>query len=286
MIEPGLVLACPVEHLGDPVHTFEQALDRDRVGTVLQVDVGQLVIGDRERLGGAGIEELAPLLDPHPHQPGFAQDAVDVDRLAHRHDAVFRHDDDPRAIPIGRGDQLAAQLIDLPQIGGDARVVGVGPVFLQAIVQVRQVAQGHRRPAALSHMFGRAGDPARGIEVGAGTPELEQGKRPEEAVELVVQLGRLGIVVRDLAPVGGIHRSRRGADVRCPVHVVPPEHVGAGERRITSPARLPQLLAADQAVGLLPQRHLRDDRESTSHWPRCHARAAGCRSAASIARCR
>ena len=163
---------------------------------------------------------------------------------------------DARAVALGRRDQLAAQPVDLPQIGGDPRVVGVGAVFLQAIVEMRQVAQRKRRPTALSHMPCRPGDPARGIEVGARPPELEQGKRAEKAVELVVQLGRLGIVVGDLAAVGGVHRPRRGADVRCPVHVVPPEHVGAGERRIAPPARLPQLLPGHQAVGLLPQRHL------------------------------
>ena len=164
--------------------------------------------------------------------------------------------------------------VDLPQVRGDARIVRVGPELLQAVVEMRQVAQRERRPAAAPDMLRRPRDPARRFDVGARPPELEQRERAEQPVELVAQLRRLGVVVGDLAAVGGIHRPRRGAHVRRAVHVVPPEHVGAGEGRIAAPAGLPDLLARRPAGSTAATARPRPDRESTSRWRRRRGRAA------------
>ena len=124
---------------------------------------------------------------------------------------------------------------------------------LQVVVEVRQVAERERRLARGAHVHRGARDPLAGGDVGGRPPELEQREWSEPGVELVVQIGRLGIVIRDLAAVRRIHRPRRRAPVGRGVHVVPPEHLGAGEVRVAPLAGLPDLLAGDQAVRLAPQ---------------------------------
>src|SRR5260370_40522549 len=50
-------------------------------------------------------------------------------------------------------------------------------------------------------------------------------------------------------------------------HVVPPEHVGAGESGITLLAGLPNLLATDKSIGLAPQKdfHLIAEQPAVGH---------------------
>ena len=103
---------------------------------------------------------------------------------------------------------------------------------LQVVVEVRQVAERQGRLAGLHDVAGRVADPLAGGDVGHRAPELEQGEHAELGAELVAQLRGMGVVVGDLAAVGGIHRARRRAPVRRGVHVVPPEHLGAGEVRV------------------------------------------------------
>ncbi len=101
-------------------------------------------------------------------------------------------------------------------------------------------------------------DPARGGDRRRRTPELEQRKRAELVRELVAQLERLRVAVRQLAAVGLVDRPRRDADVVRGRHVVPPEQIGAGEGRVAPLARLPDLLAGDQPVRLPPQPDLHE----------------------------
>ena len=68
----------------------------------------------------------------------------------------------------------------------------------------------------------------------AGPQKWNNGNCAELGVELVAQARRVGVDVGELATVGRIHRTRRHRPVRARIHVVPPEQVGAGERRIAS----------------------------------------------------
>jgi hypothetical protein len=62
--------------------------------------VGDLVVGDREGLGGAGVEELQTELGPDLDQPGLAEGTVHVDGAGHGRDAVLGQHDDPCAVPL------------------------------------------------------------------------------------------------------------------------------------------------------------------------------------------
>ena len=130
------------------------------------------------------------------------------------------------------------------------------PEALQVVVEVRQVDERQRRPLLPEDAQRAATDPARRLDVGGRPPEAEQRKLAELAVELVAQAGRLRVDVGQLAAVGRVHRARRHRPVGRRVHVVPPEQLGAGERRVAPLRRLPHLLAVHQPVRLPPQPHL------------------------------
>ena len=99
-------------------------------------------------------------------------------------------------------------------------------------------------------------NPAARNNRGHGPPEIEQREWSEKGVQLVVKRGRLRIVIRDLAAIRWIHRPWCRAEIDGGVHVVPPEHVGAGESCVTASADLPNLFAADEPVGLPPEPNL------------------------------
>ena len=66
MIEAGRALALRVEHALDAGQPLEQPLDLGDALGLADVDVRDLVVGDRERLRGAGVEQLAPELAGGP----------------------------------------------------------------------------------------------------------------------------------------------------------------------------------------------------------------------------
>src|SRR5262245_65901959 len=101
------------------------------------------------------------------------------------------------------------------------------------------------------------GDPAARGDACRRTPEGKQREFPQPPVEFVAQFGGLGVMIRDLSPVGWIHRPWRGAEIHAGIHIVPPEHVGTGEPRIAPFARFPDLLAGNQPVRLAPKPYLR-----------------------------
>ena len=183
-------------------------------------------------------------------------------------------------------DQLAGDGVDVAQILGQAGIVRVGSPLLQAVVEMRQVAERQRRLPRAADVQRGARDPAARLDRGHRPPEAEQREGAERAVELVAQLGRLGIVVRNLAPVGRIHRPRRRADVDGGIHIVPPEHVGAGEGGVASACPPPRPSRPRSDGWIAAKATLRPARGSTSRWPRRHGRREGGRSAASTARCR
>ena len=98
----------------------------------------------------------------------------------------------------------------------------------------------------------------------AGPQNSNSGKGPSAAVQLVAQVRGRRVAVRQLAAVRLVDRPRRHADVVARPHVVPPEQVGAGEGRVALLARLPNLLAGDQAVRLAPEPDLHEVPEQPS----------------------
>ena len=188
-------------------------------------------------------------------QPRFAQYAVDVDRPAHARDPVLREHDDARAVLLDVLDQLPANRVDRAEIARQLRIARAEP--LEVVVEVRQVDERERRVPRVVEVQRAVGDPARRRDVGARTPVVEQREDAELRVQLVAQRHRLRVDVGDLAPVGGIHRARRDGVVRAAVHVVPPEELRAGEARVGAARRVPDLLAGDEVVRLLPEPHLR-----------------------------
>ena len=97
---------------------------------MLQINVGQLVIGKREGARGAGIDDLPTHLHAKAKEAGLPQRPIDVDRALDGHDAVFRDDDHLVAVAIGRLDQPAGQFVDFAQILAQARIGGVRSPFL------------------------------------------------------------------------------------------------------------------------------------------------------------
>ncbi len=233
----------------DPPDLFDQV-------RLCDVDVGDLMIGHRERIRLRKIEQLAAVLDAHAQELGLAQRAVHVDRGRDRRDAVFGQNDDARAVALGVRNQLARDGIDLREAPVDASILRAEP--LQVVVEVRKVDERQGGRAGAADMQRGIRDPLRGGDRRCRPPKLEQGKRAELAGELVAQLQRLRVAVRQLAAVRLVDRPRRDADVVRGGHVVPPEQIGGGERRIASLAGLPDLLAGHQPVGLPPQPDLHE----------------------------
>jgi len=205
-----------------------------------------LVIGERERIGRTGIQLLAADLVAHAQPAGLAQCAIDVHRIGNLRDAVFRQGDDVRAGTLRHFDQFAADVIHELHVPGNVRMVGTEA--LQVVIEVRQVDECQRRAVFLEHLLRAAPDPFRRRDVGCRAPELEKRKLANGGLQLVAQFRRIGIDIGKLAPVGGIHRPRRGRDVGRGIHVVPPEHLGAGERRVAALCRFPDFFAFHQPV--------------------------------------
>ena len=187
--------------------------------------------------------------------PASRSALFDVHGSADGGDAVLGEHDDACAVLLGVLDQLTADRVDRAEVARELRVVG--PEALQVVVEVREIDERERRLPRVVDVLRAVGDPARRRDVGARAPVVEQGKDPELRIELVAQRHRLRVHVRDLAPVGGIHRARRDGVVRAAVHVVPPEQLRAGEGWVGAARLVPDLVTGDEMVRLLPEPHLR-----------------------------
>ena len=168
---------------------------------------------------------------------------------------ILRQDHDLNAATFIEGDELSAQLVDLQDVGSGRR--RTRPDSLEVVVQVRKIDQRQRRRELLFDVFGGFGNPPGRFDCGLWSPEAEERERAELCLQLVAQAPGRGIDVRNLPAVGGIHRPRRGAEVRGRIHVVPPEQVRARERRIDRSRVLPDLLRLHEPVRLLPELDLR-----------------------------
>ena len=121
-----------------------------------------------------------------------------------------------------------------------------------------QIHERQRRALTLENAQRAATDPAGGLDVGRGSPEAEQRELPQLALQFVAKLRRMRVDIGQLATVGRIHGARRYRKIGRRVHVVPPEELGAGERRVATLRCIPELLAADQVIGLAPKPDFRE----------------------------
>ena len=97
-----------VEHGFDAARLLDQGADFVRLRRVVDVDVRHLVIGDRERRAGPGIDHLVAELVADRQQPVLSQDAIEVDRRGDVAQSVLREHDHLRAVRLVVPNQIAA----------------------------------------------------------------------------------------------------------------------------------------------------------------------------------
>src|SRR6516225_1122699 len=110
---------------------------------------------------------------------------------------------------------------------------------------MRKVGEGQSWVGLRHHEFACVCNPARGGDRGPWSPKLEQGEWAKPLRQLIPQLTWHRVAIGQLATIRLVDRARGGAEIMARRHVVPPEHVGAGESGVTPLAGLPNLLATD-----------------------------------------
>ena len=225
-----------------------------------------LVIRQRESARRHRVEQLATVLFADHQQARIAQGPVDVNGTIDRGDAVFGEDHDGPAGRARRVGKIARNRVDIGQRLPNRRMIPVRTEALQVIVKMRKIGERQRRIVLGHDQLGGFRNPARRGDRGGRPPELEQGKRAETFGQPLAQFSGHGVAIGKLAAVGLVDRSRRRAPIVVGRHIVPPEHVGAGEAAVARLAGLPDLLAADQPVGLTPEQdfHLVAEQPSIS----------------------
>ena len=213
------------------------------------------MVRDRKGLRGPGVEQFTAELLADGEQFRAPQRAIDMDRAVHGRHAVFREHDDASAIPLRVRNDLAADAIHGSEVGCDRGMVR--PDALQTVIQMRQIDQRERRLAGLAHVDCGSRDPFARRNRCGWPPEGEQRERTEQFRQFIPQFGGRRIAVRQLAAVRAVDWARGDAEVRARIHIVPPEHVGAGEVRVARLCGVPHLFAADERVRLTPEPDLR-----------------------------
>ena len=171
--------------------------------------------------------------------------------LADIRNAIFRQHQHLRTLLFVVLDQVAAHVVNLPEVGGD--LSEVLPEFLQTIIQMGQInkRQGWVMPFINQHR--RIGNPARRNDVGPRPPKLKQRKCAEFRLQPVAEVGRLAVAVGHFAAIGEVLGAGRYRKVCRRVHVIPPKHLGNGEVRVDLSGSIPYFLALHQVVRLLPE---------------------------------
>ena len=126
-----------IEHVLDSWRLLEERTDLVKPGRVVDVDMRDLMVGDGERRARAGVEHFEAELFANGDETLLPQHAVDVHGRRHVAQAVLRQDDDLNATSLEEGDEIAAQLVDLPDVGSCSRIAR--PNALQVVVEVRQI---------------------------------------------------------------------------------------------------------------------------------------------------
>ena len=192
----GVVLRADLVDAGG---VLEEGPDFIGDGRVVDVDVGDLVVGDGEGLATAIVEGFAAEF-VFDREPAFlAEEAVEMDWAVDRGDPVFGKEEDLDVTGFVVIDQFRDDAVD----GSDLRrdVGCVGSVFLQAVVEVGEVDEGECWRVFLFHPFCGSGDPFRGGDAGGGAPEGWERERAKVGFELITHAHGLGVDVKVLRAI-------------------------------------------------------------------------------------
>jgi hypothetical protein len=124
-----------------------------------------------------------------------------VDGLLDVGNAVFGEEDDLDVSRLVEADEIADDVVDLTEIETD--FLHVEADALEVVVEVREVNEGEAGPVFFLDPFGAFGDPDGGFDVGAGAPEVAEGKGAEVFFDAIPQGHRVGVDVEDFAAIGG-----------------------------------------------------------------------------------
>ena len=254
VVEPGFGEFGTVENALDAFSLGENGFNVLPQARVIEVDVGDLVIGDGEGATIAKFEDVAPQLFLDLEPAVLAKDAIEVNGAIDLGDAVFGEEDGLDAAFFEEPDEAANDFINGAEIFGDARIVR--SPLLEVVVEVWEVDEVEVGGVFFLDPFGGVGDPLAGADAGARSPELGKGKVAEVGLDGIADVERAGSDVENLFAVGAIDGARGDGVIDGGIHVVPPKETGAGKVGVGVLEDLPEFRAGDEAVGLLPEEML------------------------------
>src|SRR5579883_1810717 len=106
---------------------------------MLNVNVSNLMIGQRKSMGSAAIQRLPAHLAANANTAPLPQRAIDMHGIFHGHNTVFANYEDAVAALIRICDQFPCHRVDFTEVGGELRMVGIRPPFLQSVIEMREV---------------------------------------------------------------------------------------------------------------------------------------------------
>ena len=125
-------------------------------------------------------------------------------------------------------------------------------------------------------------DPLTRKDRGSRSPELKEWKLSKLSIESVPEFWRYGITVGQFSPIRTIDRPRCHRPVHISGHVIPPEIVCTGERRIARSWQRARSFPIGQAYSTAARTRSLPGLGNTSHWLQCHVLKAFFRSGRSI----
>ena len=151
--EAGGGLSRRIPDFSDAGSFFQKLADGGRKRGIVQINVGDLMVGDGENAAGTGIENFAAELFLDGQPALLAKQAVEMDGGIHVGKAVFGEEDDGDAALAEKINEVADDGVHLAQvavddgiergaaggrgcvfIGGDER-----PMALEVVIEVRQI---------------------------------------------------------------------------------------------------------------------------------------------------
>lgn len=206
VVEAEEVLFHLAEDLGDAGGGFEGGANGGKNALIVQVDVGDLMVGDGEGFGAAEIEGFAAefVFDVEPAL--LAEDAVQVDGLLDVGDAVLGEEDDFDVPRFVEADEIADDVVDLTEVETD--FLHVDADALEIVVEMGEVNEGEAGPVFFLDPLGALGDPDGGFDVGAGAPEVAEGKGAEVFFDAIPQGHGMRVDIEDFAAIRRVERAR------------------------------------------------------------------------------
>ena len=259
MVDACRTLRRLVEHRRHPVDRLEQPSHGRKLVTVSDVNMRHLVVRHRKHFARTEVHQLEPQLLFNAEPPALAKDPVQMNRFGHRHNPILGQQDDLDGPRIERVDEFAHNGVDPAQITAHPHMVW--PESLQPVIQVRQVDQAQRRLMAAFNPLSSLCNPTRSrigrsltrVQSRRGPPKSEKRKLAEVRLDLRTNPMGPAVNIKDLPPVGRVHRAGRDRVIRGRPHVVPPKQFGAREVRLFPPHRVPEPRCLDQTLRLFPK---------------------------------